>query len=179
LLMLLPGALIAAGYVLPILPGRKRLRDLGWGKILLIGWSWGWLTAFVPFAYYADASLFIAGIHTAERMLFIILITIPFEIRDMHIDQSVGLITMPALFGKKRTFRFAVIICFMIFILSFLVSFHYLNPAYFFSMLIVCLMTVPLINQSYLIRDDYFFSGWVDGLMIVALYIFILFNSFL
>lgn len=178
LLVLLPGAVIAGGYVLPLLPGKKRLRDLGWGKIILIGWSWGWLTALVPFAYYSNASAFMTGAHAVERMLFIILITIPFEIRDIDIDQSVGLVTMPALLGKRKTMQFAIILCLVIFFLSFLLSFQYLNPAYFIAMLVVGLITLPIIKKSYAISDDYFFSGLTDGLMIIALYIFTVTNSF-
>ncbi len=172
ILALIPGGIIAGGYVLPILPGKKRLRDLGWGKILLIGWSWGWLTAYVPFLYFADASFFLASVHGIERMLFIILITIPFEIRDIAIDQSVGLVTMPMKFGRIKTFRIAILIFIFIILLSSLSSFHYLNPAYTLTMLIVSLITLPLIKVSYKVHDDYYFSGLIDGLMILALLFF-------
>ncbi len=177
--ILIPGAIIAGGYVLPILPGKKRLRDLGWGKIIMIGWSWGWLTAFIPFVFYGHSSFFMAGIHALERMLFIILITIPFEIRDIEVDHSVALITMPTLLGKRKTMWISILLCIIIFILSLLVSFQYLNPAYLISMTVVSLLTIPLIKLSYRISDDYFFSGLVDGLMILALFIFMITNSIL
>lgn len=177
--MLVPGALIASGYVLPILPGKKRLRDLGWGKILMIGWSWGWLTAFIPFIYFTHTSIFLASIHGIERMLFIILITIPFEIRDIDIDYSVGLVTMPTKFGKKKTLQITAVLIMLIVLLSSIVSFHFLNPAYVITMFIVCLMTIPMIKLSYKIKDDYFFTGLVDGIMILALYIFTLLHLLL
>ncbi len=176
LMVLIPGGLIAAGYVLPVLPGKKRLRDLGWGKILLIGWSWGWLTAFVPFFYFTESSLFLSGVHGAERILFIILITIPFEIRDIDIDHSMRLVTMPSLLGKKATTLTARLLVGFIFLFSLVISFHYLNPAYMMTMLFISLLTLPMIKLSYKIEDDFFFSGLVDGLMILALYVFALFN---
>lgn len=48
LIWMIPGGFIAFGYVMPLLTGHRRFRDLGWGKIIMIGWSWAWLTAFVP-----------------------------------------------------------------------------------------------------------------------------------
>jgi hypothetical protein len=57
LLWLLPGGVIAFTYVIPFLSGGRRLRDLGWGKIVMIGWSWAWLTAFIPMFYFGEASI--------------------------------------------------------------------------------------------------------------------------
>jgi len=168
-LWLLPGGAIAMAYVLPFLSGKQRLRDLGWGKIILIGWSWGWLTSFIPLWYFAGAPLQMAITNGLERMLFIILITIPFEIRDLYVDQSVGLITIPEKLGRKKTWRIAVFLCVLIILLSAVISFHFINPSYFLTMAIVCLITLPMIRFSYAIEDDFYFGGLTDGLMIFAL----------
>jgi len=172
ILWLIPGGSIAAGYVIPILAGKQRLRDLGWGKIILIGWSWGWLTAFIPLWYFADAPLQMAIVNGVERMLFIILLTIPFEIRDFKVDQSVGLITMPEKLGKKKTYRITVLFCLMIILLSAVIAFHYINPPYLLSMAITSLIVLPMLKYSYTIDDDYYFGGLIDGLMIVVLLLY-------
>jgi 4-hydroxybenzoate polyprenyltransferase len=165
--------------VLPILPGRKRLRDLGWGKIILIGWSWAWLTAFIPLFYFTASSIQIAVIHTLERMLFIILITIPFEIRDITVDKSVGLMTLPERFGRKKTMRISIFLGAFIAFLSLITGFHYFNPAYVVAMSFTCALTIPLIYFSYGIEDDYYFGGIIDGLMILVLWVFAGVNIFL
>jgi len=166
---LLPGGFVAFGYVMPLLFGKKRLRDLGWGKIIMIGWSWAWLTAFVPLYFLANEPLLMACLMTLLRMLFIIALTIPFEIRDIHVDHSVGLMTLPEKFGKRGTTIIMWTLCICIILLSYLVSFHYGNEAYFVTMVIICILTILVYRQSYSTQDDYFFGGLTDGLMILAL----------
>jgi len=172
LLWMLPGGLIAFLYVIPFLPGGRRLRDLGWGKILLISWSWAWLTAFIPMWLFAESSIQMAVIHGLERMLLIMLIAIPFEIRDLKTDRSTGLITLPERIGMSRTNRMALFICAFTVILAFISSFHFFNPAYVIAISISCLLLLPLIRYSYITGDDYYFAGIIDGMMITALWIF-------
>lgn len=177
-LWFIPGGIIGLIYVLPVLPGKRRLRDLGWGKILMIGWSWGWLTAFIPLWNFSEASIQLAVIHGIERMMFIVLISIPFEIRDIQVDRSVGLITLPEKIGKKNINRLALALCILIMLFSFLPSFHYLNPAYCVAMTCSSFAVIPMIRYSYATQDDYFFGGLTDGVMIIALYLFMLVNQF-
>ena len=47
LALILPG-LISLGYVIPILGGKKRLRDLNHLKIYLIAVVWAWITVILP-----------------------------------------------------------------------------------------------------------------------------------
>ncbi|MDZ4747690.1 MAG: UbiA family prenyltransferase [Saprospiraceae bacterium] len=179
ILWLLPGGIIGFSYVFPLLSGGRRLRDLGWGKIMMIGWSWSWLTAVVPLWYFTDGSIQMTVIHGLERFLFIMLITIPFEIRDLYMDKSLGLITMPEKLGRKRTRRVAGIMCGVIIFLSLISSFHYFNPPYVIAMALTSLSVLPMINYSYLTADDYFFGGLVDGTMIIAVWVFKIANIFI
>lgn len=178
LLLLLPGGIIAFTYVIPFLSGGRRLRDLGWAKIVMIGFSWSWLTAVIPLGYFTEASIQMIVIHGLERMLFIMLLTIPFEIRDLHLDRSVGLITIPEKLGRKRTSRIAIILCIAVIFLSGLAAFQYFNLAYVIAMSLTSLLVIPLIHFSYAIEDDYFFGGLMDGLMIAVLWVFIIVNHF-
>ena len=177
-LLLLPGGIIAFTYVIPFLSGGRRLRDLGWAKIVMIGFSWTWLTAVIPLGYFTEASIQMIVIHGLERMLFIMLLTIPFEIRDLHLDRSVGLITIPEKLGRKRTSRIAIILCIAVIFLSGLAAFQYFNLAYVIAMSLTSLLVIPLIHFSYAIEDDYFFGGLMDGLMIAVLWVFIIVNHF-
>ena len=174
ILWTIPGGLIAIAYVIPFLPGGRRLRDLGWGKILMIGWSWAWLTSAIPMGYVLHASVQMIIIHSLERMFFIILITIPFEIRDLNVDKSFGLITIPEKLGSKRTLIVAWILTGLTILLSFAGAFHYFNLAYSLAMTMASLITIPLLKMSYKIHDDYFFVGVIDGIMILALWFFVI-----
>lgn len=145
----------------------------------MIGWSWAWLTAVIPLWYFTEASIQMTVLHGLERLLFIMLITIPFEIRDLYMDKSLGLITMPEKLGRKRTRRIAIIMCGVIIFLSLISSFHYFNPSYGIAMALTSISVLPMINYSYLTSDDYFFGGLVDGTMIIALWVFKIVNIFI
>lgn len=172
ILWLIPGALIAVSYVLPILSKGRRLRDLGWTKIILIGWSWAWLTAFLPALYFNDEPLYMAVFMGVGRMMFIIAITIPFEIRDASMDKSVGLTTLPGYLGMKKTMRAGILLCISVIVFVTISSFHYHDPAYGISMSLLALLTIWILKKSQTITDDYFFSGLTDGTMILALVIY-------
>ena len=176
---LMPGGVVALGYILPVLEGKRRFRDLGWSKIIMIGWSWAWLTAFIPAWYVAGEPLQLAIFQGIERMLFIIAITIPFEIRDIKVDQSIGLLTLPEKLGRKRTLIICWIMCAVIVFLSFVIGFHYYNVPYFLTSAFVVIFTLAINHVSYRITDDYFFGGLTDGLMIIALLIYTSLNFWL
>ncbi len=176
---LIPGGSIGLGYILPFLTGGRRLRDLGWTKILMIGWSWGWLTAFIPMWYFAHEPLAMSVIAGIERMLFIIAITIPFEIRDLQVDRAIGVVTLPEKFGRKNTTRITAVLLLIILLLSALLSFQYFNIPYFASMTILCLLTWWIVRKSWDTGDDYFFGGLTDGLMIFALLLYQVFQIWL
>lgn len=169
LIWMLPGGFIAIGYILPLFFGQKRLRDLGWGKIIMIGWSWAWLTSFVPLWFLAEEPAWIAWLLTLERMIFIMAITIPFEIRDIEVDRSVGLTTLPEKFGQKGTKAITWISCISIVVLSYIPAYYYGNYAYFITMSVISVITFFIIQYSHKTREEYFFGGLTDGLMIIAL----------
>lgn len=177
ILWIIPGGIIAFAYVIPFLPGGRRIRDLGWGKILMISWSWSWLTAVIPLGFITHSSIQMIIIHGLERMFFIMILAIPFEIRDFKIDQSLGLITMPAKLGPIRTYRLTWLLVILTILLSFVASFHYFNPAYGLAMSLACLLMVPLMKFSYKIDDDFFFVGLIDGLMILVLWFFLIIHQ--
>ncbi len=179
MLWLLPGAIIAGLYVLPVFPGRRRLRDFGWGKILLIGISWGWLTAFVPLLILSDSSVQLSLFHGIDRMAFVILLTIPFDIRDMTIDRASGLINLPARIGPVGIRQLALRLCLIVAFCSGLTAFHYLQPSYVIAMTLISLSMMFLIRKSYQQQDDLYFSGGIDGLMMAVLLLFLLLNVFL
>jgi 4-hydroxybenzoate polyprenyltransferase len=176
---LLPGGLIALLYVLPVFPERKRLRDYGWGKIILLGWSWSWLTCIIPMGYFLKTSPLLLGILGTQQMIFVMLLGIAFEIRDIQVDKSLGLETLPEKVGKKKTKLIAIILIMVASFLSLLAAFHYFNVAYGLSMTLACILSYPLILKSYTIDDDYYFTGLVDGMMIVIVWIFLALNTLL
>ncbi len=178
-LWLIPGGSIAMLYVLPLFSKGRRLRDMGWSKIILIGWSWAWLTALMPAIYISKEPVVIAMFMGIGRMLFVIAITIPFEIRDISIDGSVGLTTMPVFFGMGKTIRVGIILCLLLIVIVAISSYHYHDPAYGLSMVLISILAIWILKKSQHISDDYFFSGLADGTMILALVVYCFLGNFI
>ena len=109
--LLAPAAIISIGYALPVLPWRGRwyrLRDVPRIKILLIAVVVTAITLYLPlstnwwfsFDFYIGLPYWVA--YTIQRVLFLLAITIPFDVRDLEADARAGLKTMPTVLGAKR-----------------------------------------------------------------------------
>lgn len=165
--LIIPG-LLSLGYVLPILNGKRRLRDLNWIKIFLIALVWAWITVLIPTI---ELQLTFNS-HTAflflERLLFVFAITIPFDIRDLQIDQHNSVQTLPASIGIQKSKLLAILLlllmCSCVFINQIL-GFYHLSTTVALSCSV--LLTIPLIWYSDQATHDYYFSGLLDGTMIL------------
>ena len=113
-------ALLSLGYVIPFLGNRKlRLRDVHFIKIFLIALVWSYVTVLLPLLEYS----IVLGLREfgvlLERILFIFVITLPFDLRDWEIDKRNQVRTIPATIGVKNTLWLALFIlsiwCLLIF----------------------------------------------------------------
>lgn len=170
LALVIPG-LVSLGYVIPFLGFRQnrklRLRDLNWIKIFLIAVVWGYVTVILPIietraVSWSDLLIFI------ERTVFIFMITLPFDIRDLRVDQYNNVKTIPAVYGIPTTMK--LVVGSFIFLLL-LTSVNYLlvpeSPIYFaaFGLWLSLISTYIFIRISINKSDDYYFTGLLDGTM--------------
>ena len=170
LALVLPG-LISLSYVIPFLGLKKnrklRLRDLNWIKIFLIAIVWAYVTVILPIieirsVSWSDVLIFV------ERAVFIFMITLPFDIRDLKVDQYNNVKTIPAVYGIPFTMK--LVFTSLIFLLI-LASANYLfvpdSPIYFaaFGLWLSLISTYIFIRISIDKTDDYYFTGLLDGTM--------------
>jgi 4-hydroxybenzoate polyprenyltransferase len=150
-------ASIALFYVVPIFPRGRRLRDYSYVKILLVGFSWAWFVAFMP-SFQSEDSMVIY----LSRFLFVIGITIPFDIRDAEVDAYAGVKTIAHLVKPKIALWLAIIMV----LLSFtLVLFMSIDSTFLTIELMVHLITIYLIYKSIDIKNDDYYSFVMDGTM--------------
>jgi hypothetical protein len=95
-----------------------------------------------------------------ERFLFVLSITLMFDIRDMQSDPD-SLATIPRLIGVNFTKGFALIA--LGFSFYFLIEIQMITPL--FLMIIVFSLMLLSILFSSTKRQDLFYSAWFDGLM--------------
>jgi 4-hydroxybenzoate polyprenyltransferase len=151
-------------YVVPV--GGRRWRDISVVKIFLIAVVWASLTGMIPY-FIAGGSDTAGGIFIlCERSAFIFAITVPFDIRDIHVDRISGLRTLPHVLGVRKARMLAVGIYLLSAVLCAILIIRGTYPLnlaipYAASWIIAVL----LILGSKPEMDDHYYSGLVDGTM--------------
>lgn len=166
-------ALLSLAYVWPILSKRRRLRDINHLKIYLIALVWAWVCVRLPFVDAGRSSLELPqSLLLVEKALFIFAITLPFDIRDLVVDQYSKVKTIPSIIGLARSKYLAYAALFVAFLL---VCF---NPIYTSSSIIALAIsyasTAWFVSHSDSQKHDYFFTGLIDGTMIIQLGLLVL-----
>ncbi|MFK8008719.1 MAG: hypothetical protein AB8H03_20335 [Saprospiraceae bacterium] len=173
--LIIPG-IISLGYVIPFLKGKKRLRDFNHIKIFLIAIVWSWVTVFLPALEIGVATTLSVWLIILERALFIFAITLPFDIRDLKVDSHSEVQTIPAVIGIEKTKNLGTMSLSLALLLALT---NWFSNGYNVNILsgisISFLSTWFFIRQSDKIKHDYFFTGLIDGTMILQ---FILIWSF-
>ncbi len=167
-LLVAPSA-IALAYVVPFLNGR-RLRDLPYLKIFLIALAWAWITVAATARECGLLWTLPTGLMLVERCLFIFAITIPFDIRDLAQDHSTQVATLPGFLGIKLAKKVAWWSLFgMLLAVLSNTYIHTYNWPVCSALLISLLSSGYFIQQSHEQRHDYYFTGLLDGTMIIQL----------
>ncbi len=162
--LIIPG-LISLAYVLPVFGGNKslRLRDFNFIKIFLVALVWAYVTVVLPIL---DAQVTWTWIHVgwvSQAILFIFAITLPFDIRDLDVDQFNKVNTLPAKLGKALTVKLAIL-CLAIALIIGWLTFPDPFPIGLSLVLSITAMLVVWVSNK---KHDYYFTGLLDGTMIL------------
>ncbi|MEM1122556.1 MAG: hypothetical protein AAGJ18_19085 [Bacteroidota bacterium] len=167
LLLVIP-SFLSLGYVLPFVKGQKRLRDFDYIKIFLVAIVWGVITVLMPIFERTTELTVTHLLILLERMFFVFAITLPFDIRDLKIDEHIDVKTIPAIIGISKTKILGAICLGMTILLAFL---NWYIGCYETTALLAisvsCLTTLGLICYCDQTDADYFFTGVMDGTMIL------------
>ncbi|HEY8388366.1 MAG TPA: UbiA family prenyltransferase, partial [Parasegetibacter sp.] len=116
--------LITFVYSFPVLPigGGKRLKDSGIAKLLTITLIWTIITVWFPAdeAHLNNPHFWLLFI---RRFLFMLVLCLAFDIRDILPDYQEGIRTLPILIGKKNSYRIIYSVLALFVIIS-LYQFH-------------------------------------------------------
>lgn len=178
-------AVISFCYSLPLFTlGDKKfgLRNIPGLKQFLITLVWTMSSVLLPVmeslhAHLSTISLRDITILLAKRFLFIGALTMPFDIRDIFHDYSLGLKTIPVIYGKKKAYLFCQIVLFGYVVLLFLFKDNGFNSE-FFALTITAVLAGWLIFHSTIEKDDYYYFFWIDGILILQYLLLLLSNSF-
>ena len=179
LLLVIP-AILSLGYVLPFVKGDKRLRDFDYIKIFLIAIVWGIITVLMPILERTTELTLAHLLILSERMFFIFAITLPFDIRDLKIDAHIDVKTIPSMIGIDKTKKLSLISLILVVVLA--GANLYLGTyqiSHLVGIILSCSSTLLFINYSDKTDADYFFTGLMDGTMILQFLMVLLAAYFL
>lgn len=168
--LLIP-AIISLAYVFPIFSRRRRLRDFHYIKIFFIALAWSWITVWIPAVHIGRTHNLPVYLLLLERFFFITAIGIPFDIRDLEIDRANGVKTIPTWLGITHSKWLAVG---MLLSSGLCAAGNYRLDAYaqgaFLGLMISLILTAFIISFAGPRRHDYYFSGLVDGAIVMQFF---------
>ncbi|MEX0275587.1 MAG: hypothetical protein AB3N16_14535 [Flavobacteriaceae bacterium] len=155
-------------YALPMVPKKRNLRSLGLLKIILVALVWALTTVMVVVVSTGEPLTWDVWVEGVQRFLLVLVLLIPFEIRDLKYDGP-NLGTLPQRIGVEKSKKLGGVLTLVFFFLVFLkddISHIDLYGKGIMSVLLLLSMAVTSED-----RTDYHASFWVEGIPILWLVI--------
>ncbi|MBE7628905.1 hypothetical protein [Tenacibaculum piscium] len=171
LLLLIPLGILTFLYAVPFLSGfQKNLRSIGYLKIGIVALVWTGATVFLPL-FDADIlsnpikdtnhiKYYLIGL---QRFLLVIVLILPFDIRDVQYD-AISLQTIPKKIGVKKTKKLGYFLLILCFFLEFIIT-----PNLYFKKVFLLIFTILLIllMRSSEKQSKYYTSFFVESVPII------------
>jgi len=166
--ILLTGAVLgifAFSYFLPSLPGRRRLRDYGLVKILVLTAVWTVATAILPMMY-TGAAVTNYPFELLLRFVFVFALCVLFDIRDMELDSSRNIRTLPNRIGVKSAYILVHVSLLLFVVLSVLQHFRHPHPGRLLAAIVTAIVTALVAEYVRRHPGHKAFVAMTDGMML-------------
>jgi len=150
----LPFTFIIICYRWPVLG--LALRDLPYLKIFIISLTWGFIT--VLLVQFSEHDLNLNWMLILNNSLYILGITIPFDIRDLDTDSS-SKKTIPQIVGVKIAVSLSIICLLISALMYYNIGFSWFSG--------VCIISAIVTLFSISKRQDWYYSFIIDGLLLL------------
>nr|WP_299000135.1 hypothetical protein [uncultured Allomuricauda sp.] len=149
-------------YAIPFLPKTKNLRNLAGFKIYVVALVWAGFTVLLPVVQHQSPFNWDVGVMLLQRFLLVIILMLPFEIRDMETDFK-ELWTIPQLIGIRRTMVLGVVLTLLFVLLTFFKD--VLAEKELVSRVLLGVVLIPMLLVSKK-KSKYFTSFWIEAVPI-------------
>ena len=167
-------AMLTFFYAIPFFKNDKyTLRNVDGLKVYVIALVWAGATVFVPVInedYLLNTDVLLLGV---QRFLYVLVLMIPFEIRDLKFD-DLNLKTVPQKIGVKRTKVLGIIMLIVFFALEFFKD--ELTSSNVMVLLLITIITGTLVVLSKKEQGKYYSSFWIESLPIIWFLLFRIFT---
>ena len=158
----------AFAYFLPLLPFRekKRLRDYGWAKIIVLAGVWTVSTSILPMLYHGK-DILDYPIEILVRLVFIFTLCVVFDLRDVQSDRRNNIDTLPQKMGILNSYRLIDLALLVFVFLSVLQYMRYPSPARLAGAFVTAVITKIVVGYLREHPSERAYSALADGVMIV------------
>ncbi len=173
ILLTLPLALISIFHVVPFLSikGKKiAIRNLPLVKIFLIAFVWANVLVGLPYLNTIETFKLTpeALILFISQFIFIMAITLPFDIRDMAYDMTAKIKTLPHIIGIKSTIMVSGFLLTIFLALKFYqYKVHHITGLQFIALGTSTVITGIIIAFTNKKRSELFYSGLIESTMLI------------
>ncbi len=154
---------LSALYAVPLLPSANNLRNLAGLKIYIVAFVWAGFSVLLPVL---DAKMTLDWdfvVTFIQRMLLVLILILPFEIRDLQWDDK-SLRTLPQVLGIKNTTRLGIGLILIFFLMTFLKDEIHQNEILLRLILSTALIFVLISKKR--MQSKYFVMFWVEAIPI-------------
>ncbi len=163
-------------YAIPIPGEGKSLRSLPGLKIFIIGVVWAGSTVLLPLIDAGEYLSIDLLVDFFQRFMLVMVLTLPFEIRDLNFDDE-RLGTIPQKLGVYKTKVFGSVLMILIF------SSEILQDSFkaktFLALVLMLILSGVFLWKAGKDQGKYYSSFWVESLPLIYVGIYLLLNSFL
>jgi len=163
LLFFIPFGVLTVLYAIPFFSGfRKNLRNISFIKNSVIALVWAGVTVLIP-AINAQKSIDTTIVLLfLQRFILIIVLMIPFDIRDVAFDKT-SLKTLPQQIGIEKTKKIGYLLLMFSMLIEFLVA---PNQSFRNAFLILFFVLIFLLMRAKNPQKKYYSSFFVDGVAV-------------
>ncbi|MDY7396940.1 hypothetical protein UMM65_16965 [Aureibaculum sp. 2210JD6-5] len=172
ILWLFPFAVVTMFYVSPFGTKKRKLslRYVAFIKLFLIAVSWAGVTVLIPLIQHRISIGLDEIITFIQRFLFVVAITIPFDIRDMSYDKE-ELKTLPQAIGIQKSIWLGLLFLMLFLGLEFLKS--PVQPEQLRIHFFIAFITLLFLAKSTDKQNEYYSAFFVESLPMAWLGLFI------
>ncbi len=160
--------ILALGYTMPALiwQNKKRLRDYGILKIIVLTGVWTIVTAIIPIVAHGE-NVTKYPFEITMRFVFVFVLCILFDIRDIEKDVDCNIITLPTRIGIEKSYWVINISLLLFLVLSILQNYRFASTGRLGASIITTITTyfvaIYLRNEG----NKRLFVIMTDGMMIL------------
>lgn len=168
---------IAFLYSFPFLPfGKKRrIKDYGFMKIITITLLWTLVTVWFPVnSMPFETSLFLFVF--AKRFVFMFVLCLLFDIRDIDVDRQEKINTLAVIIGKRKAYFLSSILLILFTLLSIIQYIYFPQKGVLIAMFFSVAATFINIELTKKSNSDFIYLAGIDGMMLLQAILVFLFS---